>query len=239
MIPYPFQQGGFGRGNPRPFEPINDPTDLPGLIGWYDASNTGSLTLSGAAVTNWNDLSASANHLSQATGTARYTSGATVNGLNAVTGDGGDSMVFSVNPVLPSNSYYAFAVSGQTANFILLDGNGAGANPYILNPRTTGALLASIPGGNITGFTGLNPAISDGSINLMSHTTNGAGTTLSFNSSTFFGTPAGGFTVTIFGGRATFRLVGTLCEVFFGTAALTAGEITAAKLYLKNKWNTP
>jgi hypothetical protein len=48
------------------------PADLGAdLLGWWDASNSGSLTLSGADVTGWNDLSGSGNHLTQGTAT-RY-----------------------------------------------------------------------------------------------------------------------------------------------------------------------
>ncbi len=42
------------------------PADLGAdLIAWWDASNTGSLTLSGSEVTQWNDLSGNARHVSQ------------------------------------------------------------------------------------------------------------------------------------------------------------------------------
>lgn len=60
-----------------------------GYTAWYDASDTSTITLSGSNVTQWNDKSANAYHLTQATGTRQPQSGInTVNGLNAITYDG-------------------------------------------------------------------------------------------------------------------------------------------------------
>src|SRR5258708_6055170 len=45
---------------------------------WYDASNAGSITQSGGTVSQWNDLSGNARHLTQATTTLQPTYTASV-----------------------------------------------------------------------------------------------------------------------------------------------------------------
>lgn len=83
--------GLYARG-PVPFTPL----DIPDLKAWYDAADTGSISISGSAVTQWNDKSGNNYHLSQATGTKQPQSGTTtLNGKNVITFDGGDRLVAS------------------------------------------------------------------------------------------------------------------------------------------------
>ena len=69
------------------------PSDLSGLLAWYDASDSGSLTLTGSLVDQWNDLSGNGNHFT-ASGTARPTYGATSFNTSkpGITFDGGDAI---------------------------------------------------------------------------------------------------------------------------------------------------
>ena len=76
------------------------------LISWYDASDTASITDAGAgAVSQLNDKSGNGNHLVQATGGSRPTTGTrTINGLNVLDFDGtadtlGDAAVDGQVPV--------------------------------------------------------------------------------------------------------------------------------------------
>lgn len=70
------------------------PSDLAGLVAWYDASDTTTISVSGNAVTQWDDKTASAFHLTQGTAGARPTSGlTTLNSRNVITFDGGDFLV--------------------------------------------------------------------------------------------------------------------------------------------------
>lgn len=77
---------GFTAG-PRPAASSSFvPTDISGLVAWYDASDAGSITASGGAVSQWNDLSGNGYHLTQSTGALQPETGAaTLNGLNVVT----------------------------------------------------------------------------------------------------------------------------------------------------------
>lgn len=61
---------------------------------WLDASDTSTITLSGSAVTQWNDKSANAFQFVQATSGRQPTSGlTTINGKNVLDFDGGDMLV--------------------------------------------------------------------------------------------------------------------------------------------------
>jgi hypothetical protein len=67
------------------------PAQLTNVRGWYDAADTATITVSGTAVTQWNDKSSYGKNLTQGTAAARPTSGVTtLNGLNVITFDGGD-----------------------------------------------------------------------------------------------------------------------------------------------------
>ena len=67
------------------------PKSIAGLKAWYDASDTATISLSGSAVTQWNDKSANAFNLTQGTALRRPQSGVnTLNSLNVITFDGND-----------------------------------------------------------------------------------------------------------------------------------------------------
>lgn len=69
------------------------PASLPSLAGWWDASDTATITASGGATSQWNDKSGNARHFTQGTGSAQPTTGTrTQNALNVLDFDGGDFM---------------------------------------------------------------------------------------------------------------------------------------------------
>ena len=72
------------------------PSPVAGYKAWYDASDTATITVSGSNVTQWNDKSANALHLVQATSTKQPLSGTrTQNGLNMIDFDGNDDVLVS------------------------------------------------------------------------------------------------------------------------------------------------
>jgi hypothetical protein len=77
------------------------PTHLDGLIGWYDASDAGSLTLVSGNVSVMTDKSGLGNDFAQASGTEQPASGAdSINGLNTITFDGtDDTLETATNPI--------------------------------------------------------------------------------------------------------------------------------------------
>lgn len=61
---------------------------------WYDAADTSSISVSGTAVTQWNDKGSLGLNLTQGTAGNRPTSGVTtLNGKNVITFDGGDVLL--------------------------------------------------------------------------------------------------------------------------------------------------
>ena len=82
----------LGGGGSAPFTPAS----ISGLMSWYDASDTATITDAGAgAVSQWNDKSGNGFHVSQGTALFRPTTGTrTVNSLNVIDFDGtNDSLI--------------------------------------------------------------------------------------------------------------------------------------------------
>ena len=80
-------------------------------MAWYDAADTSSISLSGSAVTQWNDKSGNAYNVTQGTATNRPTSGVnTLNTLNVIDFDGVDNFLTAATAsnwtFLKSNTKY-------------------------------------------------------------------------------------------------------------------------------------
>lgn len=65
---HPFTRFLYNSAVEGPTGPFT-PAQLPGLKGWWDASDTATITLNAGDVSAWNDKSGNGNHLVQATGT--------------------------------------------------------------------------------------------------------------------------------------------------------------------------
>jgi hypothetical protein len=82
--------GAVGSPSIIPF----NPADIANLKAWYDASDTATITVSGTAVTQWNDKSGNAYNVTQGTAGLRPQSNTrTQNGLNAIDFDGADDIL--------------------------------------------------------------------------------------------------------------------------------------------------
>jgi hypothetical protein len=76
-------------------------TPVAGYKAWYDAADTATITVSGSAVTQWNDKSANGYNLTQGTAANRPLSGTrTLNGKNVIDFDGIND---SLNAATPAN----------------------------------------------------------------------------------------------------------------------------------------
>lgn len=81
-----------GAGGP-PFSP----SDIAGMVAWFDASDGASITSSAGAVSQWADKSGNARHLVQNTaGKKPLTGTRTINGLNVLDFDGVDDQLLTV-----------------------------------------------------------------------------------------------------------------------------------------------
>lgn len=86
------------------------PLDLPSLVGWYDASDTATITDSGGEVSQWDDK-ANGYHLTQSTAGLKPTTGTrTINGLNVLDFDGSDNLRRTTTPstTVPFMVYVVF-----------------------------------------------------------------------------------------------------------------------------------
>lgn len=124
---------------------LKSPTaPVAGYFAWYDASDTATITLSGSDVTQWNDKSANAYHLSQATSTYRPNSGTrTLNSKNVIDYTSNtDTLVStaasSVWKFLNYNTYTIFYAgimdsypAGDTSWWMTTRGGSAAAGPGI------------------------------------------------------------------------------------------------------------
>jgi hypothetical protein len=121
------------------FTPFS-PSSIAGLKGWYDASDTASISLSGSNVTQWNDKSGNGYHVTQGTAARRPVSGTTtLNSKNVIVFDGNDVLQAAtasdwkfMNDATGSTTFLVFRVT-------------TGANPVILDTA-----------GSTTGNTGIS-----------------------------------------------------------------------------------
>jgi hypothetical protein len=128
-----------GVGAPAAFSPL----DLPNLKAWYDASDTSSISVTSTKVTQWNDKSGNAYHLTQGTDAYRPNSGTrTVNSLNAIDyNTNTDTLIAST----ASNWKFMNDATGSTAFVVYKLDATPTADPYVFL-YTRGGSLNSGPG---------------------------------------------------------------------------------------------
>jgi hypothetical protein len=130
-------------GSQRGFSPAS----IANLKAWYDAADTSSISLSGSAVTQWNDKSGNAYNLTQGTAARRPSSGVnTLNSKNVVTFDGNDVLQASTE----SNWTFLNNSGGATIFFTAYyDTSAVQTMIYDTSTSTTGAV-------GVTTFRGSN-----------------------------------------------------------------------------------
>lgn len=220
---------------------------LPGLAGWYDASNASARTVVSGKISQWDDLSGNGNHATQPTSGSRYTlASASVNGLDAFTGARSAQMGLSATTGLSSAGAYIFCVGGAVAETPFVAAMGSFDKSLALDLAPGGSMYAWGDGvGNYITMAGIGAATSDGSINAFAicSATSGSSSTAAFNASRYTGGALPGSLVvdgiTNYTEGGDFTLNGTVCEIFFGVAHLTTAQINGVMAYLKAKWGTP
>lgn len=110
-----------------------------GYVGWWDASDTSSITTSSGLVTQWNDKSGNSRHLTGSGGASAQpvTSTNTLNGLNTITFNStGDKLTVTSTFTVGTIYFAVYIASGSgAANMVTGDGSqkqflsmGAGGN---------------------------------------------------------------------------------------------------------------
>lgn len=227
------------------------PASLSGLFGWWDASNAGSITAAGGAVSQWNDLSGNGNHFVQGTGSKQPTTGSsTMNGLNALAFDGGDLMrVSSLSSTLWAD-YITWAVvfkkTGAAASFeacpvTLTSSNAARtfdgwrANRFV---DTSGGAI----GGTYTNIESQTSAcvlLAEGDRVATTYAERLDGSAA--GSTSGIGTWSTTSQVLICGSRddEVTALRGDVAEIVIVNAAISSADRTLLEDYLSAKWGTP
>lgn len=107
-----------------------------GYKAWYDASDTGTITVSGSAVTQWNDKSANAYNLTQSTAAYRPLSGTrTLNGKNVIDFDGSND---SLQAATASNWTF-LSNSGGSSIFLVITNDTSASTQYTLSTLFDGS----------------------------------------------------------------------------------------------------
>lgn len=224
-----------------------DPRSISGLLGWWDASDSASVTLSGGFVSEWRDISGSGLHVSQSV-EANRPGVATVNGRQAIDFDG-------TNDFLQRVGFSGSVGTVLTAH--VLDVTNVGQMLYDMLRAATpsgfygvGMLFSSTNEYRTRAFSGgtqfYNSGVSGsaGAARITAHTFSGSATAATVSrvamtgtTSTTFGNQAN----IIFGSRNisnaySLPLDGRLCEIIAYDRVLSATEIASAELYLATKW---
>ncbi len=226
------------------FTPQPPSTDL---IGWWDASDTTSLTLSGSEVTQWNDKSGSGFHLTRDSGQTGPVSGArTRNGLNVLDFNGDNLKNVSLNNATATGwTMFVVCVQDTTPGspFISVVSQFQGGTESGLRITNSAPEMVSTSGGTavVTGSAYTNTNWRQITGQLMTGTNNqtlrqngsAVGATTPFSpfsiSETFWvGSTSGGFR----------PLDGAIAEILLYRPFLGSTQRDAVEAYLVAKWGT-
>jgi len=242
--------------NPRLLRPTPtgfNPKTISGLVGWWDASDSSTITLNSTTVNEWRDKSGAGVALTQGTAAAQPTyQTAYVNGKNALTFDGGDVLSGAQSVALGDNTVIVVVREDTSVNFSGIfnyyppsGSDGGNANAWFLDFGGADNLLKLTSGTFEANYAGsgtlplsvvtMRRQVAAGDRQL----TRTNGTNRATNSSAPTGTAAG----ILLSGRfqsgaisASFRAQMTLCEVLAWNRALTASEYQTVERAMGRKW---
>jgi hypothetical protein len=230
--------------------PAFSPADLPGLVGWWDASDLATITAAGGKVSQWANKKAGGPAATQGTGTAQPATGTrTLNGLNTLDFSGASqSLALASNPC-------AGAPAGTALYVVALDAD-PGAGGGVLGGWGTPGSGSHFPytDGNIYDTFGSttqkvvgNPVPSLVNPHVYSVVSAAGDWRAYLDGASLFTTAANavgwGSTLTSVGRAddhsAAFFLDGRIAEIIVCAGALSTADRQAAEAYLKAKWATP
>lgn len=239
--------GVISLGVPQETTPF--PLTLPGIQRWYDASDASTVTLVGSKVSQWNDKTPNAQHLTQSNDDNRYTySTASVNGLNSMLGGG---FALDQHMLLPSE------LDLTTTGWAVVVASVYQDNRYIALGKRSGNIFTNVVIGDFGGsnnenvicqkypdfILGLGTGMSDGGPNCFVYRNIATAAKLFWNgyeiaSGTFGSNPG---PIVIEGTTYSSEYVGLglnshFCEVMLGVGELTDADVAAIQAYVQPKW---
>lgn len=220
------------------------PKSISGLVGWWDASNAPSVTLTGGFVSQWDDLSGGGLHLTQ-TVEANRPGTATVNGRQAVDFDGSNDHLFTSSTAIVRTIFNVHVIdTANVAQSIYHTQSGTGVTDLrmhllysSLNEYRSQSVAFVTNQGVSGGSRTANPRLS-------AFTFSGSASTGRLDGSVLGGTTAaaGSDNVGVWlgirriGSTNSLPLDGKICEHILYDRVLTATEIGAVEKYLSAKW---
>jgi len=224
--------GFLGRGNMTAWT-ASHPA---GLTSWYDASNGPTPTTAESTLTGWNDLSVTANHLTNIVGAPKISS-ITQNGLPMVYFDGSSSIngLNKADSAQPITSFLVFMPTAWgTGGYQIMTVMDAS---NIQLEKVTGATNVSI----YSGFRFSGESISNNTQYVLTAVFNGATSSIAVNNHTLTsgdsGTNGNSNSPLIgqAGGNVNF-FTGYIMEWLVYDGALSADDQAIVRNYLNNKW---
>jgi hypothetical protein len=217
--------------------PSFDPTDIAGLVGWWDASDSSTITESSGIVSLWEDKAGGGYDFIETVGTVGPTTGTvTINGLNALDFNGSTQTMALSGPVgnLAPQPVTVLLVAKLDANT---------SNRHITDQGDDGVRFLITGDGNWRAFAGSavigNTVSADTDPHTITFVGNGASSSMRVDgSSVGSGNPGSG------GVRRGWRIFlsagaytdGRLGEMLVYDSALSGTDLTDAEDYLMDKW---
>jgi hypothetical protein len=223
-----------------------DVTGVTDLALWLDASDADTITEVGGAVSQWDDKSGNANHVTQGTGSAQPTTGATsLNGKNVIDFDGTDTLI------LPA-ALYSIANGNNTVFVVSKRNTETGSSQKIFSLSQSGSQRLLLDYSSVATFAfyqsraGAGNGVAQAGINTnfevftayregttQSITRNTSAESTNSNGQDENGIDAGH--IGSVAGTSGF-LVGSISEIIVCSSALSATERAQVRDYLINKW---
>jgi len=237
--------GSVNLGTVLSWTPASVATDF-----WFDADNAGSITASGGAVSQWNDLSGNARHATQATGGLKFTDTASVqnskHGLLSVNANGTFMTTAGFTVSQPFMIFAAVKMvtitTGSGFPFLCdCSTTGAGGRPIVFTCRgdntsrpalyagadlfaTSGLLIPTNPYYFTCVFNGASSVMRENGVQIASGGAGALGVT--------------GLIISANSGANTDSLNGYYLELFC-ISGTSGTDITNAEAYLASKWSIP
>lgn len=222
------------------------PDDIAGLVAWYDAADSATITATSGDVSQWDDKSASGLDVVQAGSNQPRTGDATQNGRNVLSFASGD--LLRVTPVTK--------ICGSALSIFVVFRKTGTANTYEAPPLTLTASNVARPfdAWNDKRFNSSGTTISGTYTNLSTQTawaqmtfTNAAsgtfrerkdGAAVSSGATGAFNTTSQALTIASRGDGVT-KLTSDIAEIVVYDVELTGTDLTDVEGYLATKWGTP
>jgi hypothetical protein len=230
-----------------PVTPVTLPTDIAGCVGWWDASDSSVVTVSGGLVSQLQDKSQFLNHAS-ASGALRPTLVQNaLNGRSVLRFTGTQGLTGNFTPSITTNQYTVFAVTkmaAPTTNGRVFSTAGAAADfssgsviPCCTNATSLDQLSAyNGSTSNVSAAAGFtNYAVFAGACTgtTVTNASNGMSSASGVSSLTIAQTRFG---IGIGAQGGTGFLAGDIAEIIYYNTALTAATRNSIEAYLARKW---